>query len=145
MLYDEHLEYSTISKDEYEYNLKDISNGDAKLEKSIVIFCRNNITNKIKRFEINAEKNEFKSCNLSNWEVLVKYYIERIKQYDMYKFHCQEVGEAYYIHNLGYFYISDFYKNMKPKHNEKIYNLFNEYDKQYHSISFSFNDEEFIA
>lgn len=145
MLYDEHLEYSKISKEEYEYNLEDISNGDAKLVKSIVMFCKNKITNEVKKIEINAEKNEFKNYDLNDWEIIVKYYVEKIKQHDIYKFHCQEVGEAYYIHGLGYFYISEFYKDMKPFINEEIQDLFNEYDKNYHNIDFPFTDEEFIV
>ena len=145
MLYDEHLEYSKISKEEYEYNLEDISNGDAKLVKSIVMFCKNKITNEVKKIEINAEKNEFINYDLNDWEIIVKYYVEKIKQHDIYKFHCQEVGEADYILGLGYFYISEFYKDMKPFINEEIQDLFNEYDKNYHNIDFPFTDEEFIV
>lgn len=145
MLYDERLEYSKISKEEYEYNLEDIANGDAKLVKSILMFCKNNTTNELKKFEITDEKNEFKNCNLNDWKIIVKYYIERVKQYDIYKFNCQEVGEAYYIYGLGYFYISEFYKDMKPFVNKEIKKLFDEYDKNYHNIEFPFTDEEFIV
>lgn len=145
MLYDERLEYSKISKEEYEYNLEDIINGDAKLVKSILIFCKNNTTNELKKFEITAEKNEFKKCNLKDWKIIVKYYVERVKQYNIYKFYCQEIGEAYYIYGLGYFYISDFYKDMKPFVNEKIKKMFDEYDKNYNNIKFPFTDEEFLV
>lgn len=145
MLYDEHLEYSKISKEEYEYNLEDISNGDAKLIKSILIFAKNKNTNEIKQFEINTEKNDLKNCNLNDWKFIVKYYVEKIKQHNIYKFHCQEIGEAYYIYGVGYFYISEFYKDMKHSINEEIKCLFKEYDNNYHSIVFPFTDEEFIV
>lgn len=144
MLYDEHLEYEKISKDEYDFNLEDIANGDAKLINLIVVFGKSLKTNEIKKFEISSEKNDMKNCNLDEWEILVKYYIQRIKQNNIYKFNCQEVGEAYYIYGLGYFYISDFYKDMEPKLNEEIRNMFIEYDKNYHMITFPFSDEEFI-
>lgn len=144
MLYDEHLEYEKISEEEYNFNLEDITNKDAKLINSIIVFCKNIRTKEIKKFEINAEKNEMKNCNLDEWEILVKYYIQRIKQNNIYKFHCQEIGEAYYIYGLGYFYISDFYKDMKPKLNQEIRELFVEYDKNYHLMTIPFSDEDFI-
>ncbi len=144
MLYDEHLEYERISEDEYNFILEDIANGDAKLVNSIVVFGKNLKTNEIKKFEISAEKNNMKNCNLDEWKILVKYYLKRIKQNNIYKFNCQEVGEAYYIYGLGYFYISDFYKDMKPKLNEEIRDLFIEYDKNYHIMTFPFSDEDFI-
>ena len=144
MLYDEHLEYEKISEEEYNFNLEDITNKDAKLINSIIVFCKNIRTKEIKKFEINAEKNEMKNCNLDEWEMLVKYYIQRIKQNNIYKFHCQEIGEAYYIYGLGYFYISDFYKDMKPKLNQEIRELFVEYDKNYHLMTIPFSDEDFI-
>ncbi len=144
MLYDEHLEYEKISEEEYNFNLEYVTNKDAKLINSIIVFCKNIRTNEIKKFEINAEKNEMKNCNLDEWEILVKYYIQRIKQNNIYKFHCQEIGEAYYIYGLGYFYISDFYKDMKPKLNQEIRELFVEYDKNYHIMTIPFSDEDFI-
>lgn len=144
MLYDEHLEYEKISEEEYNFNLEDITNKDAKLINSIIVFCKNIRTKEIKKFEINAEKNEMKNCNLDEWQILVKYYIQRIKQNNIYKFHCQEIGEAYYIYGLGYFYISDFYKDMKPKLNQEIRDLFVEYDKNYHIMTIPFSDEDFI-
>lgn len=133
-----------ISEEEYNFNLEDITNKDAKLINSIIVFCKNIRTKEIKKFEINAEKNEMKNCNLDEWEILVKYYIQRIKQNNIYKFHCQEIGEAYYIYGLGYFYISDFYKDMKPKLNQEIRDLFVKYDKNYHLMTIPFSDEDFI-
>lgn len=70
--------------------------------------------------------------------------IDKIKIFNPYKFHFQEIGNAYYIYDLGYFYISDFYKDFKPFKNEKVYSLFIEYDKKYHNIKFPFKDDEYL-
>lgn len=70
--------------------------------------------------------------------------IDKIKIFNPYKFHFQEIGNAYYIYDLGYFYISDFYKDFKHFKNEKVYSLFIEYDKKYHNIKFPFKDDEYL-
>lgn len=144
MLYDEHLEYSAISKNEYDSNLEFVSTGDAKVIRSIILFCKNKNTNEVKKITYDCEKKNFMNCNFDDWEIIVKYYVECIKIFNPYKFHFQEIGNAYYIYGLGYFYISDFYKDLKPLKNEKVYNLFIEYDKKYNDIIFPFKDEEFL-
>lgn len=145
MLYDEHLEYSVISKEEFESNLELVSDNEAKIVNSIIIFCKNKKSNEIKKFIYNDEKNDLFYYDSNNWEILVKYYIKYIKVFNPYKFHFQEIGSACYIYKLGYFYISDFYKDFKPSKNEKIYNIFTEYDRNYHNIEIPFTDEEFLS
>ena len=144
MLYDSHLEYSLISKDEFESNLELIASGDAKIINSIKIFLKNKNTNEIRMAICNTERDELSNYNLKEWQILVKYYIKRIKVYDPYKFHFQEIGDAYYIYNLGYLYISDFYKAFEPKEDIKIKELFIEYDKKYTTMMVPFTDDEFL-
>jgi hypothetical protein len=75
----------------------------------------------------------------------VKYYIERIKLKDQFIFNTPDVGDAYHIYNLCYFFISDFAELMSKESKEEYRKLFLEYDKSYQNMKFPFNDYDFLT
>lgn len=138
MLFDEKNDYEFISESIYNKQTKDIENGDATIEKSICIFYRE---------EDNIVKKEIfnKEDIINDKNILVKYYIERIKLKDQFIFNTPDVGDAYHIYNLGYFFISDFAELMSKESKEEYRKLFLEYDKSYQNMKFPFNDYDFLT
>lgn len=81
---------------------------------------------------------------LEDKEILYKYYIKKIHFYNDCSNEMFEHGEPYYIYNIGYFYIGGFIKT-KDEELSKIKNMFEEYNKKYNNIKFSFDDKSYLS
>lgn len=137
MLYDSKLEYEETTKENYELELNDVKERKSTIERYIVVFY--NEENTIKKETLNL-----KNINDFNKEVILKYYVEHLIDFNKEELHCDDVGDLYHIYNLGYFYISDFYIDFKENINVEIKEKFENYDKNYNTYEFPFNDIEYL-
>ena len=137
MLFDEKLNYKSIDDEQFQNEIERFK-GSSNIIGTIYCYFEDKNGNIIKK-----EKNSNNLFDSEDLKLVSKYYVIRIKIDEPLCFQFEDVGDAYKIYNLGNFYISDLYK-MKEENKEKIRKMFEDYDYNYKSISFPFNDEEFL-
>jgi len=74
----------------------------------------------------------------------IKILVKKIHFYNDCSNEMFEHREPYYIYNIGYFYIGGFIKT-KDEELSKIKNMFEEYNKKFNNIKFSFDDKSFLS
>ena len=131
MFIDEKYDYIEKDKEYYDKVLNDINNGLGTKEDLILylIKYKNDSDNKfIKRVLVKSNE-EFKLDD--NYEIYSIYYLTKLSYNDKNMIE-NEVFDLYYIKDIGYYEITDYYKsfNIKIDKDLDLYNKCLEYEKR---------------
>lgn len=138
MLFDKEKNYRIISEDTFNNELVNFKE-NSNIVGVIHYFYKDKNGNIIHK----ERKTNRKILLQEDLELIVKYYTIEIKIDEPMCFDYEDIGMTYKIYNLGTFYISSLFK-MKTEKSNEIKSMFENYDKNYKSMTFPWTDEEFI-
>lgn len=132
MFVDDKYDYIEKDKEYFDKVLNDMNNGLGTIEKYklYLIKYKNDNDNKyIKRVLIN-DNEEFKLDD--NYIIYCTYYLTKL-HYNNQNEEDNEVFDLYYIKDIGYYEITDYYKkfNIKIDKDERLVNKCLEYERNY--------------
>ena len=131
--------YKIPTEDEFN-DILDYDKDNVYLYHFIIVKYKEN--NEIKELNIDQLKDLDK---LNNKEIIFKYYIKKIHYYsEPGYFYDEELGDTYYIYNIGYFHIGGLFETKKDDL-DIIKKLYEDYHNNYSNINFDFTDEEFLS
>lgn len=128
-----------INESEYANFLKDRNHKETYLYHFILVKYKDH--NDICSIKIDS-KDDIKKIVDKN--ILYKYYIEKIHYYNEFNNIQYDKGMPIHIYNLGFFEMNGDLPLSKEEKNQ-ISDLFSEYEKNYNSIYFDFDDETFLS
>lgn len=138
MLYDDKLYYEIISDEKFKDIKEDAPFNKGIIKKLIMLYVADSNA-QIHIFKKDKNKDEIKNIDLTKYKVLTKYYITKVNGI----FACDlEDDYAISLEKIGNFLVS---KNdyIVKESNEKVKNMFKEYDSNYIENN-EINDDEFI-